>query len=523
MFRTIALDHSGTWLAGVSRCHLRKQCETAFDAGDAGGAMITETNGSPIALPLIIQGGMGVAVSDWRLARAVSLRGQLGVVSGTGLDTVFIRRLQDGDPGGHLRRAMATFPMPGVAGTVQQKYFRAAGRSPGAPYLMLPMYRLRASTSREVLTMLAAFVEVFLAREGHDNPVGINLLTKVQRPNMATLYGAMLAGVGYVLMGAGIPREIPGVLAALADHRPASLRLDAIGVPSSSPIQITLDPAMFWDVPPAPLRRPMFIPIVASNSLATLLAHKGGSGIDGFVIEGPTAGGHNAPPRGAPTFNIRGEPNYGPRDEVDLGQVAELGLPFWVAGGTGHPDRLREALAAGATGIQVGTLFAYSEESGLEPALKRSVLASAARGEASILTDPYASPTGYPFKIVSWSGNAASDLKRERVCDLGYLRVAFRDDAGRINYRCPAEPIDAYVAKGGKIEDTLGRRCLCNALMANVGLPQIHKDGAMEPPLLTSGDDLAMIGTFLNGRSAYSAAAVIEYLLSGQTVEECHS
>ena len=67
--------------------------------------------------PRIIQGGMGVAVSSWRLARAVSLRGQLGVVSGTAIDSVFVRRLQDGDPGGHVRRAMAAFPMPGVAET----------------------------------------------------------------------------------------------------------------------------------------------------------------------------------------------------------------------------------------------------------------------------------------------------------------------------------------------------------------------------------------------------------------------
>jgi nitronate monooxygenase len=65
--------------------------------------------------PLIIQGGMGAAVSNWFLARATALRGQLGVVSGTGLDTVLIRRLQDGDAGGHMRRAMAQFPIPGVS------------------------------------------------------------------------------------------------------------------------------------------------------------------------------------------------------------------------------------------------------------------------------------------------------------------------------------------------------------------------------------------------------------------------
>ena len=49
----------------------------------------------------LIQGGMGVYVSNWRLARAVSELGHLGVVSGTCLDTVLIRRLADGDPGGH--------------------------------------------------------------------------------------------------------------------------------------------------------------------------------------------------------------------------------------------------------------------------------------------------------------------------------------------------------------------------------------------------------------------------------------
>ena len=66
--------------------------------------------------PLIIQGGMGVGVSNWVLAKAVSLRGQLGVVSGTCVDTLLVRRLQDGDEGGHMRRAMAAFPIPDVAG-----------------------------------------------------------------------------------------------------------------------------------------------------------------------------------------------------------------------------------------------------------------------------------------------------------------------------------------------------------------------------------------------------------------------
>ena len=65
--------------------------------------------------PVIIQGGMGVGVSGWQLARAVSRTGQLGVVSGAALDAVFVRRLQSGDAGGHLRRALGEFPYPDVA------------------------------------------------------------------------------------------------------------------------------------------------------------------------------------------------------------------------------------------------------------------------------------------------------------------------------------------------------------------------------------------------------------------------
>ena len=56
---------------------------------------------------------MGAGVSNWRLANAVSRLGQLGVVSGTALDVIVSRRLQDGDEGGHMRRAIAAFPVPG--------------------------------------------------------------------------------------------------------------------------------------------------------------------------------------------------------------------------------------------------------------------------------------------------------------------------------------------------------------------------------------------------------------------------
>lgn len=466
-------------------------------------------------LPLIIQGGMGVGVSGWKLANAVAGAGQLGVVSGTAVDTTLIRRLQDGDIGGHLRRAMHAFPIPDVSARILHRYFHKNGLPTGAPYELASMYRQTVSVARQQLTVLASFVEVFLAKEGHDGVVGINLLTKLQLPNLALLYGAMLANVDYVLMGAGIPREIPAALDALAAHQPAALRFDVEGDSSSLPRTIDFDPKVVGADTSTPLRRPKFIAIVASHALATNLARKSTSHVDGFVVEGPTAGGHNAPARGAPTYNELGEPIYGERDLVDLNQMRELGVPFWLAGGTGSPEHLAYALEQGASGVQVGTLFAYCDESGFDPAIKRAVLQSTQHGTVRVRTDPRASPTGFPFKVVH-EVNQVDVAPRQRTCDLGYLRTAYTRADNRVGYRCPAEPVADYLQKGGKLEDTVGRQCMCNGLVSAIGLPQIQADGSVEPPLITSGNALLSMVDFIGMRTQYTARDVVDYLLQGQ-------
>lgn len=460
---------------------------------------------------------MGVAVSGWRLANAVSRAGQLGVVSGSLIDTVFVRRLQDGDPGGHLRRAIAAFPIPEVGDEILRRHFNPAGRARGVPYKLLSMYKQRVSPARQRVTVLANFVEVWLAREGHEGPVGINLLTKLQLPNMPSLYGAMLAGVDVVIMGAGIPREIPGVLDALAAHQPGRMKFDVEGLASGEAEYLDFDPATV--APPAvtsvPLSRPAFFPVVSAASLAMTLARKSNGRVDGFVVEGPTAGGHNAPPRGELKLNENGEPLYGERDVVDLGKMREIGLPFWLAGGTGSPEGLAAALAAGAAGVQVGTLFAYCEESGLDPALKARVLDGVVAGTVKLRTDPRASPTGYPFKIVDLPGEESRSAARIRDCDLGYLRVQAMSDKGRLVYRCPAEPVETFIAKGGDAADAEGRRCLCNGLTAGVGLAQWRSDmGEEEMPLVTSGDDLLSLAGFVSAHPGYTARDAISYLVA---------
>lgn len=467
-------------------------------------------------LPRIIQGGMGVGVSGWPLARAVAATGHMGVVSGSMIDAVMVRRLQDGDVGGHIRRAIEKFPIPDIAADALERYFRPGGKDPDESYAMLPMWRQGASRARKGINMLAAFVEVHLAKEGHDGPVGMNLLTKVQLPNLSALYGAILAGVDYILMGAGIPREVPGALDRLAEHERATFKFDLEGATAEEAGTIELDPREYWTSgDPPPVERPKFLAIVSNDTLASFLARKANGHVDGFVVEHHVAGGHNAPPR-SKTRTTDGHAEYGERDEADLEKMEEIGRPFWLAGGMGRDDSLPTALDAGAAGIQVGTLFAYCDESGITTEIKRSVLAGVVEGAVTVRTDFRASPTGFPFKMVEWPDDPFPASDRKRVCDLGYLREAYKAADGKVRYRCASEPVDQYVKKEGEQEATKGRKCLCNGLLGTIGQGQARDDNTVgrEPALVTSGDELETMAPFLDGRDHYSAADVIEYLMS---------
>lgn len=463
---------------------------------------------------------MGASVSNWRLAQAVSRIGQLGVVSGTGIDEAVARRLQDGDPGGHIRRVLEQFPFPAMAQRILDRLYISGGKPKDAPYRTLPMHTLEGRREPQELSIIGNYVEITLAREGHTNPVGINYLEKIQMPHLPSIYGALLAGVAVVVMGAGIPLAIPGILQALSRHEPAEY---PISIPTEDGGRETykqlFDPAHFIEEGflAETLAIPDFLPIVSSEALASILLRKATGPIDGFIVEGNLAGGHNAPPRGKTTFNENGEPIYGARDDANLAAFREMGLPFWVAGSVGSPEGLRNALAEGAAGIQVGTAFALCEESGLTPEVRNELVRQALAGEVNVVTDPLASPTGFPFKVAQLAGSLSDKAvygQRKRVCDLGFLREPYRRSDGKTGYRCPAEPVTAYVAKGGAVEDTVGRACLCNALISNVGMPQHLADGTEEKCLITMGDDLVNAGIFCaEGAKQFSAADIVRTLI----------
>lgn len=468
--------------------------------------------------PMIIQGGMGAGVSNWHLAKEVSKNGFLGVVSCTAQDNILVRRLQEGDPGGDVRRAMAAFPDQSFVHEALKKYFVEDGIG-DCRYKQIPMFTLNAPNELKKLNILASYVEVFLAKEGHSGVVGINVLEKIQMPNIYLIYGAMLAGVDYVIVGAGIPREIPGVIEKLANKEKSSLHINVEGAGKEDDYKMELDPSEFFQLSEIKTAKPYFLAIVSSNTLAMTLAKKALGRVDGFIVEYPSAGGHNAPPRQRGAFNEAGEPIYGNKDLVDLKKIKALGFPFWLAGSYGNPEKLKEALDNGAEGIQTGTAFAFCQESGFTEDLKRKAIELSKKLTGNVFTDPKASPTGFPFKVLDIKGTLSEFseyIKRPRSCNLGYLRQLFKKENGTVGYRCPAEPVDAFVAKGGHEEKTEKCKCLCNALIANIGMPTKYESGYIEKPLVTVGDCFNKISEFLKSQDnqSYFAADVLDYLLA---------
>ncbi|MHB9033221.1 MAG: nitronate monooxygenase [Anaerolineae bacterium] len=471
-------------------------------------------------LPQIIQGGLGVAISDWKLARAVALTGQMGVVAGTALGTVLVRRLMDGDSDGAMRRALGTFPLAEPVDALLGRYFIPGGRRAGEPYRLAPMYTIHPPKTLDQVTVLAAYAEIYLAKEGHDGLVGINLLEKGQMLIQPALYGALLAGVDYVLMGAGVPMQVAAILDKLAAHEATSYRLDVHGAASDDDYRIAFDPQELFPGIAArvgALKRPRFLPIISAVVLGQALLKRSGGTVDGFVVEGPTAGGHNAPPRGALTLNEHNEPVYGDRDAVDLTRMAALGVPFWLGGSYGSPAGLQSALAAGAAGIQAGTVFQLANESGLAPDLRDRARRQVLAGTAEVRTSATASPTGFPFKTWLLEGSMTDPAvyaARPRICDIGFLRSPCKREDGSLVYRCSAEPVADYVRKGGAEADTAGRVCLCNHLVATAGYPQLQAGGWLEPPIVTSGTDLQGAAALLQRcGGGYTAADAIRWLL----------
>ena len=203
------------------------------------------------------------------------------------------------------------------------------------------------------------------------------------------------------------------------------------------------------------------------------------------------------------TKDTLGQPMYGVRDEADLAAIRAVHLPFWLAGGYGSQARLHEALAAGANGVQVGTVFALAEESGMKSEYRSAILAALKSGRGRRRSGAHDHLLAYRlfFQGRPTGGHA---LGRRCLCrPTAHLRhrhlaTARLQQAGRIwaAHAFPTlsgRPGGRYVKQRGLERNTDERRCLCNGLLSCVGLGQVKEiQGELveEPAIVTLGNHL---------------------------------
>jgi len=501
----------------------------------------------------LIQGGMGVYVSNWRLARAVACEKPgvtAGTVSGTALDVVHVRLLQLGDPGGHLRRALAAFDAQfevEIGKKIIDQYFIEGGKTPNERFKYGPQQTIRAKDSsrnifmpneqKEPVTLVledslielliaTAYAEVWLAKQGHNGIVLINFLNKVELPLLYAIYGAMPAGVDGIVVGAGNPEGLPATCTLLAQHSAVTNEVALLYRESGEIFQLCFDPRSIANgrLAQVPLNRPAFLAIVAQENLVNALAHSPTQPPDGFIIEHHTAGGHNAPPQGPLKKDDLNQPIYNEQDEPDLAAIRREGLPFWLAGGYGSRDKLAAALAAGANGVQVGSTFALAEESGISSTHRIAIFRALRNGvsDEDLIRTTLFSPTGFPFKVAQLDGTLSDEVvysSRRRVCDLGFLQKSGLskpevDGSRSIFQRCPAAPLKDFTSKRGLPFNTDDKRCLCNGLLAGVGLGQINPQYGEEPALVTLGNHLDGIRRLSRqGQTSYWVNDVVNDIL----------
>jgi len=328
----------------------------------------------------IVQGGMGVGVSAHRLAGSVAALGAVGTIA-----SVDLRRLH--------------------------------------PDLMEATGRSRSREEIEEANLTALEREIGMAREIAQGrgAIAVNVMRAVSQ-YVDYVSTAGRAGADAVVMGAGLPLDLPDIAADFPNLALMPILSDARGV------SLLLKKWM------------------RKNRLP-----------DAIVIEHPGhAGGH----LGAAKVEDLTDPRFD-FDEVlpgilqvyrDLGIESER-IPLIAAGGINTHEQVREVFALGASAVQLGTAFAVSEEGDAHEVFKR-VLANA-RPEDIV---EFTSVAGLPARAVRtpWLENylrrehklqAAATLK-EHKCTLAWdclIQCGLRDGLAKFGQFCIDNQLAAAV------------------------------------------------------------------------------
>ncbi len=324
---------------------------------------------------IFVQGGMGIGISLAPLARAVAKRGGIGTISSAGLAAIVSKRL-----------------------------------------------------GRKVNDREAAAIEVAEAKQG-GGCIAINIMVALHQAFNDSILGALDGGVDAIILGAGLPTNLPEELATAA---------------------VAL------------------IPIVSSVKALRIIQRRWQERLhrppDAVVLEGPLAGGH-----------LGFAPDDVEKEEFSLerlfGPVKEFAqkngdYPVIVAGGIFyHEDIVRWVNEFGADGVQLGTRFAATHESGASPAFKQAILNC--RAEDIIVAKHPGSPCGLPFRVIKTSPGYQLALQKARPPKCNRGLVLKKDEKGKFTVCSAKDSYDSF--------------CICNVLYSAHGFTD------KEEPIFTIG------------------------------------
>lgn len=248
-------------------------------------------------------------------------------------------------------------------------------------------------------------------------PIGMNIMVAVINQYEDSVLGSMDGGVDAIISGAGLPMALPEI----AKTHP---RAEEVAL----------------------------IPIVSSGRATEVIFKRwsrSGRLPDALVVEGPLAGGHIAwrDPEEA----------LDPKNKLEnlLAEVFEVtkkwnhNIPVIAAGGVYTHEDILGYLKMGCAGVQMGTRFLATHESGANAEYKKLLVAC--KEEDIELANRPGSPCGILFRVIKQSPFYQQALARERApkCDKGYLlNKGF----------CPSKYEN---------EKTF---CICNGLLSSINL-----------------------------------------------------
>ncbi len=291
---------------------------------------------------------------------------------------------------------------------------------------------------RRVNAREAAAIEVAEAKS-EGGFIAINIMVALHKTFNNSILGAIEGGVDAIILGAGLPTTLPDLVK----------EADVALIPIVSSVKA--------------------LKIITKRWLDRYQRHP-----DAVVVEGPLAGGHLG-------FSLADLNKQASQLENIFPPIKEFArrngdFPVIVAGGIYYrEDILRWVNEMGADGVQMGTRFAATQESGATEAFKQAIVNC--RRDDIIIADKPGSPCGLPFRILKTSPGYQLALRkgREPKCNRGY--VLRKDDEGNFTICSARESRDDF--------------CICNVLLSAHGFTD------EEEPIYTVGQRAHLVDRIL--------------------------